>query len=112
MHKYLYNQSTMYPSLSSQLNIFVLGILLWILKYMRNLTGQKLNLRGAKFFCGNLNKRLIVMVHNLEHINGFQPFLNALHHADTFMILAVFLELDEPDSVYNLRDFNVDVVNI
>ena len=79
---------------------------------MGNLTGQQLNLARPKLLRRNLNKRLIVMVHNLEHIYRLKPFLYPLHHTDTFLILAVFLELDESYGVEDLGNLDIDVVDV
>ena len=58
---------------------------------MRKLPRQQLNLRGKKPFRGNGNKRLIIIVHDSEHIDVFEPFPNLFEHLDLWWGLAGFL---------------------
>jgi hypothetical protein len=79
---------------------------------MCQFAGQQPDLSRTKLFCSNLHKGFIVVVHNLEHVDLFEPLLNLFEHLDAVMVLTVPLELQEPygaDHLWNLDIYVIDI---
>lgn len=52
------------------------------------------------------------MVHDLEHVNIFEPFLDFSHNFEIIFSLTVLFELDKLNCIHNLWNFDVNVIDI